>query len=379
MPKARRAAPCSDVHLGPAGTTIAVWFQPGIREISSVIVVMRVAWVLAGALLAAAPARAISVHDVVQLSRKGYSDRQIVDLMNATDSAFRLEAADLPRLKEQGLSEAVIRAMLERSASGTSDASPRAGAVDVPTEEAPIHRTVPTVSTSAGAAADRPHEHAAEAEGIAEADAAELRGRGDDGAGATSAARVKVSHGAFREEGAGSHAHVAVALSGIEVLVLRDEGGHPSTEARARDIVARLNEARDLGGGTFRVRDTGSEPALLFEAASTERQVPILAVSVADAAAFAKRSPRHVTPDVLAHYWAALLNDYWALAVLERAPSALIALHEADALTELYEELSAGRSGGFESAAGRLGSSMLHHLRILATSVPEGFGGTLSP
>jgi len=57
--------------------------------------------------------QALSVYDVIQLSQKNYSDQNIVALIQDTGSAFKLEAKDVVRLKELGLSEPVIRTMLK--------------------------------------------------------------------------------------------------------------------------------------------------------------------------------------------------------------------------------------------------------------------------
>ena len=53
--------------------------------------------------------------DLCQLVGAGYSDEQIIALIDATDSVFDLEAEDLPRLKRLGVNEAIIRRMLERA------------------------------------------------------------------------------------------------------------------------------------------------------------------------------------------------------------------------------------------------------------------------
>ncbi len=60
------------------------------------------------------PAAALSIVDIIQLSQNDYSEEEIIKLIEVTESAFELEAADLPRLKDLGVREAVIRVMLER-------------------------------------------------------------------------------------------------------------------------------------------------------------------------------------------------------------------------------------------------------------------------
>ena len=66
------------------------------------------------ALTVATPAAALSIVDIIQLSQNDYSEAEIIKLIEVTESAFELEAADLPRLKGLGVHEAVIRVMLER-------------------------------------------------------------------------------------------------------------------------------------------------------------------------------------------------------------------------------------------------------------------------
>ncbi len=70
----------------------------------------------------ATPASALSIVDIVQLSQNSYSEEAIIKLIEVTSSAFELEAEDLPRLKELGVSEAVIRVMLERVPAARGDA-----------------------------------------------------------------------------------------------------------------------------------------------------------------------------------------------------------------------------------------------------------------
>ena len=77
---------------------------------------------LFAALAMATPAGALSIVDIVQLSQNNYSEEAIIKLIDVTSSAFELEAEDVPRLKELGVSEAVIRVMLERVPAASGDA-----------------------------------------------------------------------------------------------------------------------------------------------------------------------------------------------------------------------------------------------------------------
>ncbi len=66
---------------------------------------------------------AVSLYDVVRLSQAGYSDEQIIELLDDTGARFQLEADSLVTLKEAGVSESVIQALIK--ASPTAPASYR--------------------------------------------------------------------------------------------------------------------------------------------------------------------------------------------------------------------------------------------------------------
>jgi hypothetical protein len=69
-------------------------------------------------LLALFPASlsAISVFDVIRLTQERYPDREIIRIIQVTDSRFVLNAEDASRLKKEGVTETVIREMLSRPA-----------------------------------------------------------------------------------------------------------------------------------------------------------------------------------------------------------------------------------------------------------------------
>ena len=69
-------------------------------------------------LLAFVPAAmsAISVFDVIRLTQERYPDKEIIRIIQLTDSRFVLKAEDTSRLKKEGVSEGVIREMLSRPA-----------------------------------------------------------------------------------------------------------------------------------------------------------------------------------------------------------------------------------------------------------------------
>jgi hypothetical protein len=85
---------------------------------------------LAGAISAAllivvaspVPAAAVSMADLIELSRAGLSDDVLVALVEADNTSFALDAPKILELRQQGLSERVITAMLK---SGRNAATPR--------------------------------------------------------------------------------------------------------------------------------------------------------------------------------------------------------------------------------------------------------------
>ena len=82
---------------------------------------------------------AVSIYDVIELSRQGYSGEDIVNIVRTTRSVFKLTAADIPRLKELGVSEAVIRVMLESGPANLSGAE-SAPSINIDLEPIPATR-----------------------------------------------------------------------------------------------------------------------------------------------------------------------------------------------------------------------------------------------
>lgn len=288
------------------------------------------AGLLAVIVFSAPPAFALSVFDAIQLSKRGYTDQAIIDLIDATDSAFALEAADLPKLKQLGLSEPVIRAMLKR-------AVPVRDRKDL--EVAPAHADTPRVSTEA----DGPF----------------------------------TLHPLLEKRG-GGHVHLSLAMDGLEFLVLRDEGGYASIESRGRAIVARLDEVWGAAVGHFRMQRLGSGAQIVFLVGSDQgkpRTIRVMSVSTGDAQGYELRSGRSVTRDLLARYWADLLSDLWAVAH-DEPPERLLTIHEGEALTLLREARSrlAESDRTLRAAADGVPGATRHHLQRLARTVPLEYG-----
>lgn len=71
------------------------------------------AFVLVCGLAAPAPAEAVTLRDLVDLSKQGLGDDLLIALVEAEKSVFHLSAADVKSLKEQGLSDRVLIHLLQ--------------------------------------------------------------------------------------------------------------------------------------------------------------------------------------------------------------------------------------------------------------------------
>ena len=64
----------------------------------------------------AVPAHAVSLHDLIDLSRAGLSDDILIALVESERSVFRLTPEDLKQLKAQGLSDRLLLHLLQTPA-----------------------------------------------------------------------------------------------------------------------------------------------------------------------------------------------------------------------------------------------------------------------
>ena len=64
----------------------------------------------------AAPAHAVSLHDLIDLSRSGLSDDILIALVESERSVFRLTPEDLKQLKARGLSDRLLLHLLRTPA-----------------------------------------------------------------------------------------------------------------------------------------------------------------------------------------------------------------------------------------------------------------------
>ena len=292
-------------------------------------------------LLALLPASlaAISVFDVIRLSQGRYSDEEIIRLIQTTDSRFLLSAEDTVRLRKAGVTEAVIREMLSRPA--------------------PQRESEPAASEGA-ASPSRP--------------GAAAESSGDDLRHGLRAGPL-FAGSPYPERSADRHAHAAVTLAGIYVLIVRDQAGFSSPLDRARAVARILNNLAASASGRFSARAAGRDTKVTFEG-SGGAAPDIITVTPADVAAYRAGGRSPVSSATLASFWAALLNDYWAIGVAGKPPRYLVESPEGQALDRLSAavRVPAGPrdAASVRAALESLGRTDREHLRRLPTAVPEG-------
>ena len=91
----------------------------------------------------AAPAEAVSLRDLVDLSKQGLGDDLLIALVEAEKSVFHLSAADVKSLKEQGLSDRLLIHLLQ-TPSLRPEPAPRLYIADAPAP-APVYEPAPVV------------------------------------------------------------------------------------------------------------------------------------------------------------------------------------------------------------------------------------------
>jgi len=317
-------------------------------------------------LVAPSSSWAISLDDVVRLSQKGYSDELIIELIDDTGARFQLDADSLVTLKEAGVSERVIQALIEATATDPSEPT-RIGDSEVNetaeahgTESSRGHGPAPTVTQTAHRSTPR-------------FSASPLRGR-------------PFSSYPFEESSmghGGSHQHYALAVKGLSILILRSETGYRTIAERAREVTLLLNHVMNEQRSGLFFASGEPEPAVWFRATATDPPLRILNVGRGDVIAYQRRSVGAVSKDRLAAYWAALLNDYSQLLIHRRAPRELVELHLGEALSHVYEKLSSpdeeetksslDRTARVLRALDHLTAEDKEHLVELATRVPAEF------
>ena len=316
-------------------------------------------WILFALLLVAPSSSwAISLDDVVRLSQKGYSDELIIELIDDTGARFQLDADGLVTLKEAGVSERVIQALIQATATDPSDPI---GTGDSEVTETETH----------GAESSGGHGHAPTVTPTAHRST--LRG------GPFSSHPFEESnmgHG-------GSHQHYVLAVRGLSILILRSETGYRTIAERAGEVTLLLNHVMNEQRSGLFFASGEPEPAVWFRATATDPPLRILNVGRGDVIAYQRRSVGAVSKDRLAAYWAALLNDYSQLLIHRRAPRELVELHLGEALSHVYQKLSSpdeeetksslDRTARVLRALDHLTAEDKEHLVELATRVPAEF------
>lgn len=322
--------------------------------------------------LSASVAQAISLYDVIQLSRAGKSDAEIIDLLQTTQARFTLDAGSVTELKKAGVSEKVIQAIIQ-AGPPEQEEDPAASAPSGPGPPGP---------PSSRARADEAERAAPEHETIEPAAGSSRHRRPSAPVARPDSRGAEFTAFPFEETGSGhggGHDHFAVALGAAPVLVLRSEAGHRSVAGRAEAAVDRLNRAAEAPGGRF-------FPAVKPHAGVNYRSpsgevLEVLDVSRGDVLAYQRRSLGQVSPGRLAAYWAALLNDYTGLFAGE-SPAELGKLHLGESLERLHRDLISSEKedrpanppgGRFLSVLDHLTSEDKDHLIELATRVPAEF------
>ena len=319
--------------------TFSMTYMSSISSLGYVAAAQRIILLLVLLCAPVSPAMAMNTYDVVQLSRGGYSDDEIVVIIEATESVFELTSEDIVGLENLGISPQVIKAMMKRT--GSTDQHDAGPTID------PLRSTPPATAS-----------------------------RSDTYPEPTAAVLAPFSISFIREEGSGEHQHFTVNLYGAQLLVLRDEGRYRSMEDRARAVARRLDEARRLPQGEFRPTHINGEDIVVYRDDTGTLEVSIIAVSGSDAIAYDVRSERRVTTDLLAMYWSALLNDYWTIAFQRQPPERLRRLHRGEALMLLYAVIrNTPDDEEFSLIRGvqQLPQSVRTHLERLALAVPDDF------
>lgn len=324
-------------------------------------------WMLLGILLAApVNSWAMSLADVIELSRAGYSDEQLIELIQITHARFQLDAESVITLKKAGVSPTVVKALIEAGAP-RSPSSPPPGAPDDSS----------TTDTIEGAESHSdpdhtPGEHEASPQHTSRSSRAFVLESGP------------FSSYPFEETGMGHHQHHALAVRGLPILILRSEAGHHSVSERAREVTGRLNRAVVDRPGGFFVAMGEPDVAVWYRTGASDPAVRILEVDRGDVVAYQRRSLGPVSRKRLAAYWAALISDYTQLFVLGRAPTELTRSHLGETLDRIYEELryaTAEETGALPGETRVMLEVLDHltgedkeHLLELATRLPAEFG-----
>ncbi len=329
----------------------------------SYVVFLAAAWFL----LVPRVALAISLGDIVRMSDAGYTDQAIIDLIEVTESRFILDPETLVKLKEEGVSEAVMEALIDASD---------------PAREPLVPESRSSPDRPAADQAEQEHGHARPIKpsraGVPRISLSEQTQPGSCGFSTFPFEETTSGHGS-------SHQHYALTINEVPILILRSEAGFPKIAERAWIVANILNQNVHSVDGSF-VAEHSPEPTVWYRGGSSSEPVLVLNVSRSDVIAYQRRSVGQVSADRLAAYWAALLDDYTRLFLFGHPPRQLVGLHLGETLGHIYENVNslASEPGDTGSPADlhrllglidHLSTDDKEHLIELSSRVPIEFEG----
>lgn len=287
--------------------------RPGLTQRLIVVVIL---------LAFAVPAAwAISLYDIIQLTKKGYRDDQIVAIIEATGSRFEVDSETIVTLKQEGVREKVIQAVI-----AASDGPP---ARDQEGQQAPRAANDDRWRTQPAPERDTDTDHAAPHD-----ERTARRELTVTSAAPAATSRISFSAFPFEETGAGHHQHYVIGLGDIPIIVLRSEAGFPTVGDRAHATAEALNRAATEGLSLTALHH--GVVARTAAGATSE----VLKVGRGDVIALQRRSAGRVVAERVASYWAAILSDYMDVAS-GREPRRLTAFG-IESVQALYRELVRG-------------------------------------
>ncbi len=154
--------------------------------------------------------------------------------------------------------------------------------------------------------------------------------------------------------GGEQHLHAAIRVEGITLAVLRTEAGWNSVQARAINVVERLNTAilQLVAGlnGYFGVMDVDGRPAVYFQSPGGEPEV-VVRVTAGDELGYKRRSQgydpgrddnRRVTARLVAEWWRGLIADVSGMFISQEPPEYLRLTEDGTLLALFFERARGG-------------------------------------
>lgn len=307
----------------------------------------------------------LTIDLIMSLTRMGVSDEALTAVIRDSGTQFVLDAEDILWLRERGLSERVIRAMLGATPSGGQEPSPRPSATAG--REPGTQPMKPT-----GAQPPPPAGISPSGDGVPFTVRPSI--------GFEAAANLPVDVRALHEESSPEHEHSVVVHGGVGLLFIRAEGGYPTTRSRAEEAARAYEVALRTPGASVELRWMGGEPALWVRADTSDHL--LLRVGRGDVAGYARHSSGSVESALLATWWWAVLSDYVAVIRDGSAPR-LVVDHDLAALADAIR----ARSGpGTPVSVETLGAALLtlepevrERLEELGHAVPQDFSLRILP